>query len=197
MYQRRNPDPPQSQIQIRRIQLACLRPLMSLGPGRSRRPLSYEVTKRSNNGGGNPHRLEVFDECRTEGWGYVGWDRREGDESPKVQDMRSSLRVVPMVSSGGMIRVHVRDLAWDWLKNYLELPYSELNVSLVSIVSRGHYTPRHLPFSSCHHEGPSSRFELRETVQVVGFTLSPDKTLGAPRTLIKYSTSRGLETPTG
>ena len=97
-----------------------------------------------------------------------------------------------------MIRVHVRDLAWDWLKNYLELPYSELNVSLrlVSIVSRGHYTPR-LPFSNCHREDPSSRFELREIAQVVGSALSPDKTLGAPRTLIKYSTSRGLETPTG
>ena len=38
-----------------------------------------------------------------------------------------------------MIRVHVRDLAWDWLKNYLELPYSELNVSLVS--HRGDSTP--------------------------------------------------------
>ena len=58
-----------------------------------RRPLSYEVSKRSNNGGENPHRLEVFDECGTEGWGSVEWDRREGDESLKVQDTRSSLRV--------------------------------------------------------------------------------------------------------
>ena len=62
------------------------------------------------------------------------------DKSLKVQDTRLSLRVVLkggfewMDDSSSCQRSSVPD----WLKNHLELPYSELNVSLrlVSIVSR-------------------------------------------------------------
>jgi len=57
----------------------------------------------------------------------------------------------------------------NWLKNCSESSHSEdPNPFLLSV--RVWLTP---PSNSCHHEGPTSLFELRNTIQVVPLVLSP------------------------
>jgi uncharacterized protein with NRDE domain len=129
--------------------------------------LSYEVTKLSNNGGGNPIvSRDLTSEERKGGAMSNGIDGEGGDEWPKVQDATRSLREV--------------------LKDDLERtddPDSrrksdeELAEELFEILS------------ICPHEGPSCQFELRNTIQVVPLPFSSQDT-GSPDSA--HQTSRSL-----
>ena len=74
-----------------------------------------------------------------------------------------------MIWSGRMIRIRLGNLTRNWLKNCSESSHSEDTDSFLSSV-RVWLTP---PFNRCHREGPTSLFELRNTIQVVPFILSP------------------------
>ncbi|KAF9644070.1 DUF833-domain-containing protein [Thelephora ganbajun] len=122
--------------------------------------LSYEVTKLSNNGGGNPITSRTLtSEERKGGAMSNGIDGKGGDEWPKVKDATRSLREVLKDDSERTEG-----------PNPSRRSDEELAEELFGILSL------------CHHESPNIRYELRNTIQVVPFALSPQDTGNAEST---------------
>ena len=138
--------------------------------------LSYEATKLSNNGGGNPIvSRSLTNEERKGGAMSNGIDGEGGDEWPKVRDATQSL--------GEVLK---DDFERTGDPNPRRRSDEELTEELFGILSQyDEYTPHlehisHLPSNRCHCEDPSSRFELRNTIHVTPFALSPKDT-GIPK----------------
>lgn len=117
--------------------------------------LSYEVTKLSNNGGGNPIVSRTLtSEERKAGAMSNGIDGQGGDEWPKVMDATRSLREV---LKDDFERVEDSDSS--------RKSDEELAEELFGILAH------------CSDKNPTCQYELRNTVQVIPFTILP-KDLG-------------------